>query len=437
MASPSVSVIIPAYNEAESIGAVVGGVRALYPDFEIIVIDDGSSDRTADAALAAGARVYAHPYNVGNGAAVKSGIREAGGEFLVLMDADGQHNPAEIGKLLAELPTYDMVVGARTLSGQASLGRALGNHIYSRFASYVAKFPIQDLTSGFRAIKADLAKSFLYLLPNTYSYPTTITLGVLRSGRTLKYVPIEVKARKRGSSQIKLIKDGARFFMIIVRICTLYSPMRVFLPVSFSMFLMGLGWYALHLHFRRAIHQHERAAVHDLHRHFHDEPGVGADLPDAIREERGPASSPCCRKRPSAATGCSGAKRCGERERLIVVECAEQISHALPKDGPAQPHASWTPCHHSQFPPSTGRPRGIQLPSNPRARQTHARSSRRFEEVKTASGMVSAIGLRLEPALCPCGGDSAGSHLRRSACTDRPDDQGAFRGQGHRQRAWA
>jgi glycosyltransferase involved in cell wall biosynthesis len=243
MAHPSVSVIIPACNEAETIGAVVSSIRALHPDFEIIVIDDGSQDETSSAALAAGAKVYAHPYNIGNGAAVKSGIRVAEGEFLVMMDADGQHNPAEIKKLLAELPEYDMVVGARNHSGQASLGRALGNRIYSWFASYVAKFPIQDLTSGFRAIKADLAKSFLYLLPNTYSYPTTITLGVLRSGRTLTYVPIEVNARRRGSSQIKLIKDGARFFMIIVRICTLYSPMRVFLPVSFSMFLLGLGWY--------------------------------------------------------------------------------------------------------------------------------------------------------------------------------------------------
>jgi glycosyltransferase involved in cell wall biosynthesis len=243
MAQPSVSVIIPACNEAETIGAVVSSIRALHPDFEIIVIDDGSQDETASAALAAGARVYAHPYNIGNGAAVKSGIRVAEGEFLVMMDADGQHDPAEIRKLLAELPEYDMVVGARNHRGQASLGRALGNRIYSWFASYVAKFPIQDLTSGFRAIKADLAKSFLYLLPNTYSYPTTITLGVLRSGRTLTYVPIEVNARRQGSSQIKLIKDGARFFMIIVRICTLYSPMRVFLPVSFSMFLLGLGWY--------------------------------------------------------------------------------------------------------------------------------------------------------------------------------------------------
>lgn len=244
MARTPVSVIIPAYNEAESIGRVVESVRTLYPDFEIIVVDDGSQDGTSTAALAAGAKVYAHPYNIGNGAAVKSGIRVATGDILVMMDGDGQHDPREIGDLLAPFPDYDMVVGARDHRGQASLGRAFGNRVYSWFASYVAKFPVQDLTSGFRAVKADLAKSFLYLLPNTYSYPTTITLGVLRSGRSLKYVPVNVRARKQGRSRIKLIQDGTRFFMIIVRICTLYSPMRVFLPVSFSLFVTGLLWYA-------------------------------------------------------------------------------------------------------------------------------------------------------------------------------------------------
>jgi glycosyltransferase involved in cell wall biosynthesis len=243
MITSSISIIIPAYNEAESIGSVVQQVRELHPQAEIIVIDDGSSDNTAQVAHSAGAKVYAHPYNIGNGAAVKSGIRVAGGEILVFMDGDGQHDPAEIKNLLALMPDHDMVVGARTKEGHASIGRALGNSFYNWFAGYVAKFPIKDLTSGFRAIKADLAKSFLYLLPNTYSYPTTITLGVLRSGRSVKYVPIQARVRKQGKSKIRLLQDGTRFFMIIVKICTLYSPMRVFLPVSFLMFVSGLAWY--------------------------------------------------------------------------------------------------------------------------------------------------------------------------------------------------
>jgi glycosyltransferase involved in cell wall biosynthesis len=243
MKTPSISIIIPAYNEAENIGPLVIRLRELYPHSEIIVIDDGSTDDTAAVAQRVGARVFAHPYNIGNGAAVKSGIRLASGDILVLLDGDGQHDPDEIQTLLKYLPEYDMVVGARTMKGQASVGRAFGNQIYNLFASYVAKFSIEDLTSGFRAVKADLAKSFLYLLPNTYSYPTTITLGVLRSGRSVKYVPIRARTRKQGKSKIRFFQDGARFLMIIVKICTLYSPMRVFLPVSSLMFLLGLAWY--------------------------------------------------------------------------------------------------------------------------------------------------------------------------------------------------
>lgn len=234
------SIIIPAHNEAENIGTLVGEIRALYPEAEVIVVDDGSTDETAKVAHEAGAQVYSHPYNIGNGAAIKTGIRAASGDILVFMDGDGQHNPADVARLLELFPEYDMVVGARSVSGQASLGRAIGNKIYNWLGSYVAKFPILDLTSGFRAVKADIAHGFLYLLPNTYSYPTTLTLAVLRTGRSLKYIPIQARCREQGTSGIKLYRDGVRFFMIIIRICTLYSPMRVFLPVSFSMVLLGL-----------------------------------------------------------------------------------------------------------------------------------------------------------------------------------------------------
>lgn len=243
MSTQKVTVIIPAYNEAGSIGNIVSEIKSLYPDFEIIVINDGSVDDTAAEATKGGATVYTHPYNVGNGAAIKSGIRLASGDITVFMDGDGQHNPQDIATLLKYIPEYDMVVGARTLSGQASLGRAVGNKIYNWLGSYVTKFPIQDLTSGFRAIKSNIARNFLYLLPNTYSYPTTITLGVLRNGNSIKYTPIESPKRTKGKSGINLFSDGVRFFMIIIRISTLYSPMRVFLPVSIVMFLLGLARY--------------------------------------------------------------------------------------------------------------------------------------------------------------------------------------------------
>jgi glycosyltransferase involved in cell wall biosynthesis len=239
MTETKVSVVIPAFNESQTIGDLVETVQRRYPDFEIVVIDDGSEDNTAEVAADAGARVYSHPYNIGNGAAIKSGIRSATGDILVFMDADGQHDPEDIAKMLDHMPEFDMVVGARVKGSQASVGRGIGNKIYNWLGSYVSKFSIQDLTSGFRAVKADVARSFVYLLPNTYSYPTTITLGVLRTGRSVKYIPITARPRRKGSSNIKLFHDGIRFFMMIIRICTLYSPMRVFLPVSFIMFLLG------------------------------------------------------------------------------------------------------------------------------------------------------------------------------------------------------
>ena len=243
MNKTEVSVIIPSYNEAETIGEVVGEIKKLHPGFEIIVVNDGSTDDTSKISMEAGAIVYSHPYNIGNGAAIKSGIRIASGEILVFMDGDCQHDPKDIKRMLEFFPSHDMVVGARQKGDQASWGRALGNKIFNRLASYVAKFFIQDLTSGFRAVKSDIAHNLLYLLPNTYSYPTTLTLGLLRSGKSLKYIPINIRKRKRGKSKIRLFRDGLRFFMIITKICALYSPLRIFFPVSFFMFLLGLSYY--------------------------------------------------------------------------------------------------------------------------------------------------------------------------------------------------
>lgn len=243
MNSLKITVIIPAFNEAAIIGGLVSKIRKKHPEYRVIVINDGSRDDTEQKALSAGAEVFNHPYNIGNGAAIKSGIRIAEGDIFVFMDGDGQHDPDDIEKLIKHIPTFDMVVGARSFQENSTIGRALGNQAYNWLASYVAKFNIQDLTSGFRVVKAEVARNFLYMLPNTYSYPTTLTLGVLRGGWSVKYESIHMKNRQTGKSNINTFKDGVRFFMIITKICTLYSPMRVFLPVSMAMFLIGFFYY--------------------------------------------------------------------------------------------------------------------------------------------------------------------------------------------------
>ncbi len=243
MAKAKVSIIIPAFNESQTIGALVAEIKNLYPDFEVVVVDDHSADNTAKVAEDAGAVVYSHPYNIGNGASIKTGIRNASGKILVFMDGDAQHNPKDIKRLVEHFPEYDMVVGARQKGNQSSSLRGFGNKIYNWLARYVTKFPVEDLTSGFRAIKSNVARKNLYLLPNSYSYPTTITLSVIRSGRAVKYVPISINKRKKGESKIRISKDGVRFVLIIIKICTLYSPLRVFLPISLFMFFLGLAYY--------------------------------------------------------------------------------------------------------------------------------------------------------------------------------------------------
>lgn len=238
-----ISIVIPVFNEAENLGALLKRLRALnLSEAEVIVVDDGSTDGSGSVAEEAGAKVIRHPYNVGNGAAVKSGIRAAKGRTLVLMDGDGQHRPEDIPTLLAEAERYQMVVGSRARGSKLRIHRYIANILYNALASYVTKFRVRDLTSGFRALSRQNALRFIELLPNTFSYPTTLTLAFLRSGLTVKYVPIQTLYRS-GQSKISLIADGVRFLLIITKIATLFAPFRVFLPVSLFFFLSGIGNY--------------------------------------------------------------------------------------------------------------------------------------------------------------------------------------------------
>lgn len=239
----SVSIIIPAKNEATTVADVILRIRSSIPDAEIIVVNDGSTDNTATVAATAGATVITHVYSMGNGSAIKSGVRVASADTLVFLDADGQHDPTDIPRLLKQLDEgYCLVVGARSSDGQASFARGFANALYNRLASYVVGRKIEDLTSGFRAVRAHQFREFLYLLPNGFSYPTTSTIAFFRAGYPVCYVPIKVSKRV-GKSHINIWKDGVRFLIIIFKIGVLYSPLKLFGPVSLSLAGSGLLWY--------------------------------------------------------------------------------------------------------------------------------------------------------------------------------------------------
>jgi len=238
------SVVIPARNEAEGLRKLLPEVTRLLPEAEIIVVDDGSTDDTTSVCASAGVRQIRHPYPKGNGAAIKTGARAAKGEVLVFMDADGQHKPEDIPALIDKFHQgYDMVIGARQSGSQAGLHRAVANDVFSRFASWMVMQPIADLTSGFRVVRAAKFRQFLYLLPNGFSYPTTITMSFFRAGYSVAYVPIHSPRRVSGASHIRPVRDGVRFFLIIIKVGTLFSPMKMFLPVSAAFFMTGFAYY--------------------------------------------------------------------------------------------------------------------------------------------------------------------------------------------------
>ena len=249
---PRLSIILPAKNEALALGDLLSHLKAAQPEAEIIVVDDGSTDDTAVLCARHGVNCLSSPYSMGNGASIKRGARAATGDLLVFMDGDGQHDPADISRMLEKLDQgYDLVVGARDWGSQAGIGRGVANTLYNWLASRMTGHGVLDLTSGFRAVRADRFREFLYLLPNGFSYPTTSTMAFFRSAYPVAYVPIKA-AQRIGKSHIKPLRDGVRFLLIIFKIATLYSPLKLFVPTSALFFLLGLANYAwTYLHDRR------------------------------------------------------------------------------------------------------------------------------------------------------------------------------------------
>lgn len=243
--SSSLSIILPVRNEAYGLRTLLPELQDQYPDAEIILVDDGSTDDTVNLSADFGVRVISHPYNKGNGAAIKTGARHAGGDTLVFMDSDGQHKPEDIQPLLQRLDEgYDMVVGARNWSSQANLGRGVANKLFNYLASWMVGHEVPDLTSGFRAVVADKFRDYLHMLPNGFSYPTTITMAFFRAGHSVSYVPINVRQRNSNSnSHISPVRDGLRFLLIIFRVGTLYSPLKLFVPISLFFFTLGTSYY--------------------------------------------------------------------------------------------------------------------------------------------------------------------------------------------------
>jgi glycosyltransferase involved in cell wall biosynthesis len=238
--SEQLTILIPAFNEAETIGDVLAELRALYPDAEMLVIDDGSKDETSHIAQAGGARVVRHPYNKGNGASVKTGLRNAMRDVVIIFDADGQHDAHDIQKLVDCIGEYDLVIGARDENSQTDFGRRMYHHFLNGLASYLGGMTVPDATSGFRAARREDLLQFIHLLPNGFSTPVTTSLAFIKAGYSVKFLPTTMLKRQGGTSKIKPVRDGSRFIIIAFRMSTMFAPMKLFLPISVALFLIAL-----------------------------------------------------------------------------------------------------------------------------------------------------------------------------------------------------
>lgn len=243
------TILIPALNEADTITEVLTQLRQLYPTAELLVVDDGSTDATAALAQAAGARVIRHPYNKGNGAAVKTGLRQASGEIVVIFDADGQHNVQDIPKLVECLDTFDLVIGARDRHSQTDFGRRMYHYFLNALATYLSGFPIPDATSGFRAARRAKFLEFIHLLPNGFSTPVTTSLAFIKAGYSVKFVPTTMRRRQGGQSKIRAVRDGMRFAIIAFRMSTMFAPLKLFLPISVALLLSAIVYTAIDIAF--------------------------------------------------------------------------------------------------------------------------------------------------------------------------------------------
>lgn len=281
----TLTILIPAYNEEASIGAVLDGLKAWRERAEIIIVDDGSTDRTAQIAEQAGFRVIRHRFNKGYGAALKTGIRAATGDIIVMMDADSEHNAAQISNLLDHLGDNDMVVGARTKASHAPRIRRPGKWLLSKVANYLAQTNIPDLNSGFRAFRKDVAKLFLHILPNSFSFTTTLTLALFKEGYNIAYVPITTTPRI-GTSTVHPIRDGLNTLMLIIRIIALFDPLRVFAPTSAVLFLLGIAYWLADILWRQRLNIPSGAIILILASIIIFMFGILADQVSAIRREK-------------------------------------------------------------------------------------------------------------------------------------------------------